>query len=90
MPVGAAQAVELERARLGVADVLADKVKLRNRDVEHVLLCIFYFNVVLGDSLDGHRLYAVEKADSVRRVDDVVALVQLVERADRVLVFAVF
>ena len=85
-PVAGAELVQADlRARLLVrAYVFGDHVELGDGDEQYVLAGVEYLYVVLRHAVEEHRLDAVEHADAVLGVNDVVAARQLVYGMDAV------
>ena len=74
LPLVAAEFVEADgRVLTAGADILADKVELRRRDVERVAALIGDFHIILDHAADLHLLHADVAPDAVVLVDDEIA-----------------
>ena len=82
LPLGRVEAVELDVGVLPGADVFGYKVQLGDRDVEDVAPGVFDLDIVLDDPLQFQLVDAVEDADAVGHMDDVVARRQVGKRPD--------
>ena len=82
LPLGRVEAVELDVGVLPGTDVFGYKVQLGDRDVEDVAPGVFDLDIVLDDPLQFQLVDAVEDADAVGHMDDVVARRQVGERPD--------
>ena len=60
------------------ADIFCDKVKLSYGHVKHAVLSIFYLDIILNHTVGIEAVDAVENADAVCCVHNVVASVKLV------------
>ena len=82
LPLVAAELVEAHGRILAGADILADKIKLRGRDVQAVRALIGDLDVILRHAADLQLLHADVAADAVVLVDDEVPGREVGERIE--------
>ena len=85
LPVLAAELIEADGLVVaGRTDVFRDLVELSDRDIENVALVVANFDIVFYRAARFELVYALEYADTVRDMNDIVAAVKLVKAVERV------
>ena len=89
LPVLAAELVEADGLVVaGRTDVFRDLVELSDRDIENVALVVANFDIVFYRAARFELVYALEYADTVRDMNNIVAAVQFIEAVECVRAFA--
>ena len=88
-PFLGAETVELDVGVLLWSDIFRDKIELSDGDIEVVTLGVLDHDVILQKALYVHLADTTVNADTVDRVDDVLADGKLAEVVDRLAVFRV-
>ena len=65
LPLCTAKLMEFDSAILTRADIFCDKIELCYGNIENILLCVFYLDVIFGYALGFYLVYAVKNAYSV-------------------------